>query len=67
MIKIGGIYRHFKGKMVRVLMIARDSENLTDVVVYIELDDGSIWTRPAAQWFDRIVRDGVDAQRFTEV
>ena len=30
-IKIGAKYKHFKGKIVKVLMIAKDSENLKEV------------------------------------
>ena len=64
MIKIGGIYKHFKGMMVRVLAIVKDCDNLRDMVVYIELSDGGMWVRPADQWFDQIVRPGIDAARF---
>ncbi|MDR1207500.1 MAG: DUF1653 domain-containing protein [Rickettsiales bacterium] len=67
MIKIGAKYRHFKGIIVEVLMIAKDSDTLEDLVVYRELSDNSIWARSAKQWFDQITRPGVDAPRFTEI
>jgi hypothetical protein len=34
-IKIGGMYQHFKGMKVCVLGLAKDSETMDDVVVYI--------------------------------
>ena len=66
-IKIGAKYRHFKGMEVRVLGMAKDSEALADLVIYIELTDGQIWVRPLSMWFDHISRPGVDSPRFTEV
>ena len=66
-IKIGAKYRHFKGIVVEVLMIAKDSDTLEDLVVYRHLEDGQIWVRPAKAWFDRIVRPGIDSPRFTEI
>jgi len=59
MIKIGAKYRHFKGIIVEVIMIAKDCETLEEMVVYRELSDGGVWVRPAKNWHDRIVRPGV--------
>ena len=48
---IGGIYRHFKGKMYKVLMIGYDSETNNDenprkLVIYQALyGDNKIWVR----------------------
>ena len=67
MVKIGAKYRHFKGMEVQVLHIAKDCETLEDIVVYKELSDNGIWIRPVANWFDRIVRPGIDSARFTEI
>lgn len=45
-ITIGKIYKHFKGKEYKVLMIARDSETLKDVVIYEALyGNHIIWAR----------------------
>ena len=65
--KIGAKYRHFKGIKVQVLHIAKDCETLEDLVVYKELSDGSIWIRPAKNWFDQITRPGIDTPRFVEI
>ncbi|HOY47548.1 MAG TPA: DUF1653 domain-containing protein [Alphaproteobacteria bacterium] len=67
MIKVGSKYLHFKGIEVEILMIARDSETLEELVVYRELSDGSIWVRPAKNWEDQIVRPGINQPRFIEI
>ena len=67
MVKIGAKYRHFKGIIVEVLMLAKDCETLEELVIYRELSDGSIWVRPCSAWFDNIVRPGIDQPRFVEV
>ena len=66
-IKPGAKYRHLKGIDVEVILIAKDSDTLEDLVVYRELSDNSVWVRPAKNWFDHIVRPGIDAPRFTEI
>ena len=52
MVKIGAKYRHFKGIEVRVLGIAKDSETLEDMVIYLELSDGSMGIVIAAKGKD---------------
>lgn len=42
--KIGDKYKHFKGKIVEIICIAKDSETLEDMVVYKE-EDETIWIR----------------------
>ena len=45
-ITIGKKYKHFKGHEYKVLMIARDSETLKDVVIYEALyGNHIIWAR----------------------
>ena len=46
-VTVGKTYRHFKGKEYKVLLIAKDSETLDDIVVYEALyGDHLIWARP---------------------
>ena len=70
-IKIGGRYKHFKGKEYVVLNIARHSENLEEMVVYQaqydspEFGPNPIWVRPANMFLDEKEVDGKMVQRFT--
>ena len=45
-IKLGTIYKHFKGHLYKVLNIGKDSETLEDVVVYENIDTKEVWVRP---------------------
>lgn len=44
-IKIGGIYRHFKGHVYEVIGIARDSDSLREKIVYKNVETGELWLR----------------------
>jgi len=43
-IEIGSKWQHFKGSVMEVKMLAKDSENLKEMVVYEH--DNEIWVRP---------------------
>lgn len=52
-IKVGKIYKHFKGHVYKVIEIAYDSENydegnpeLSRIVVYQNVDTKECWVRP---------------------
>ena len=52
-VKVGNIYRHFKGHIYKVIAIGYDSEKYSDenkelakVVVYENIDTKEIWIRP---------------------
>ena len=63
-----GKYRHFKGGEYRVIGVAQHSETMEELVVYQALyDDGTLWVRPAAMWFERLNRDGYEGPRFTRI
>lgn len=50
---IGGIYKHFKGGIYRVLNVAMDSGNpKVKVVVYESLEDRKIWVRKIEEFLD---------------
>ena len=49
---IGKHYRHFKGIIVEVIAIARDSEDLHEVVVYKH--DNEYWTRPLTLFLSEV-------------
>ena len=43
-IEIGSKWQHFKGSIMEVKMLAKDSEDLKEMVVYEH--DNEIWVRP---------------------
>ena len=51
-ITIGKHYRHFKGIEVEVIALAKDSEDLHDVVVYKH--DNDYWTRPLSLFLSKV-------------
>lgn len=61
-VKVGTIYRHFKGMPVKVLMLAKDSETKEDVVVYEHLDTNEIWVRKKEMFLSL-----VDKEKYPEV
>lgn len=56
-----GVYRHYKGGLYTVLMVARCSDNGpndgADVVVYVSHATGQVYTRMASEFFGRIVKE----------
>ena len=68
-----GLYQHYKGGTVKVLLAAHQSETLEDMVVYEclyecrDFGKGSIWVRPADMFFEEIEVDGKMVQRFKEI
>jgi hypothetical protein len=62
-----GRYRHFKGAVYVVTGTARHSETEEEFVVYHREGSTELWVRPVAMWGERVVRDGVDAPRFTRI
>ena len=64
---LGGIYRHYKGKLYRVLHIARHSETEEQLVIYQALyDDYGIWARPFSTFMEDVqMPDDTWAPRFS--
>ena len=63
-----GKYRHYKGNEYTVIGVGRHSETLEDMVIYrAEYGDGDVWVRPLNMWFDTVIKDGNQMQRFTYV
>ena len=63
-VKIGRVYRHFKGNYYFVENVAYDSETMERMVVYKPLyyrDDGrSIWVRPEKMFLGEISKERPD-------
>lgn len=65
-IKVGGKYRHYKGNLYEVVCLARHSEDLSDMVVYRDLNSPEkCWARPASMWNETVTVNGQTVLRFT--
>ena len=53
-VKIGAIYKHFKGNIYIVLCIAKDSETLEEKVVYNHVDNNEIWVRDKKEFLSEV-------------
>ena len=60
-VKIGRVYRHFKGNYYFVENVAYDSENMERMVVYKPLyyreDSKNIWVRPEKMFYQKLEKD----------
>ena len=64
----GALLLHFKGTKMKVLHRATDAATGKEVVVYVHLDDGRIWTRPVEEFNDLVYwPDGQTRKRFIVV
>ena len=54
-VKIGGKYKHFKGKIVTVFAIAKNTEDLKDLVIYTHDED--TWARPYEMFVSEVDHD----------
>ncbi|OGY53770.1 MAG: TonB box-like protein [Candidatus Buchananbacteria bacterium RIFCSPLOWO2_01_FULL_46_12] len=62
-----GIYKHYKGKLYRVLGVAKHSETLEELVVYEALYDNlesKLWVRPKKMFEENVELDGKTVPRF---
>lgn len=57
---VGKKYRHFKGFIIEVITIAKNTETLEDMVVYNH--DGDIWVRPYDMFISK-----VDKEKYPDV
>ena len=56
----GQKYRHFKGMIVTIVAIAKDTESLEELVVYEH--DGEVWVRPINMFLSE-----VDKEKYPDV
>lgn len=59
-----GKYRHFKGNMYEVILVARHSETEEPMVVYRCEKDGSYWVRPLTMFTEQVEVAGGFKDRF---
>lgn len=68
-----GKYKHFKNKYYQVIGVARDSETLEEMVVYIALwkhkdfGENSLWVRSKKQFLEKVLVNGKEKPRFTPI
>ena len=63
-IKIGNVYKHFKGHIYKVVNIGYDSENYDEqnpdnsrLVVYENIDTKEVWIRPYNMFNSKVDKD----------
>lgn len=62
-----GIYMHYKGNKYLALSVAKHSETLEELVVYVALYDnneGKVWVRPLDMFMEEVEVNGVKQPRF---
>ncbi len=55
--KQGERYRHFKGNLYEIVIIARDSETLEEKVVYKEVDGDAAYVRPLSMFMSPVEKE----------
>lgn len=63
-LRIGGVYKHYKGTKVKVLAEVLHSETMEQMVVYIHLEDGVMWVRPKKMFLETVIVEGKERLRF---
>ena len=53
-VKIGQVYKHFKGNIVKVIGIAKHTETLEVLVVYKHLVTHDLWARPLGMFLSEV-------------
>ena len=65
-IKLGGLYRHYKGNLYKVLQIAKHTETEEPLVIYQAMyGEEKFWARPLAMFLENVtLPDGSIVPRF---
>lgn len=70
-VKVGQIYKHFKGTIMEVIAVAKDCEDLHEVVVYKHIDTGEVWVRDKNDFLSKVDKvkypDVKQEYRFEEI
>ena len=61
-IKEGQVYRHFKGTLVKIICLAKNSETEEMMVIYNHLSTNEIWARPIEMFMSL-----VDKEKYPDV
>ncbi len=63
MAEINRLYKHYKGKIYKVLCFGKHSETGEEMIVYQNPENFEIWIRPENMWDDIV--DNKGTKRFT--
>jgi hypothetical protein len=63
----GGLWRHYKGGLYRVICRARDANDGVPLVIYEDIGTGRIYARPECEWEQPILERGPGVLRFVRV
>jgi len=66
-IEVGEIWRHYKGKHYKILVLGKYSETGEAMVAYQRQEDGSIYFRPMDLFFQDVEWEGKTVPRFVLV
>ena len=70
-IKVGDVYKHFKGKFIcEVVGIAKHSETLEPLVIYKHVNNNEkteLWARPVSMWMEQVEYEGKIVPRFEKI
>jgi len=61
------LYRHYKGGVYELVIIANHSETQEKMVVYKNVDNGKVWVRPFEMFFEKVLVGGTEVPRFEQM
>ena len=60
-------YRHYKGGIYEIICEARLESDTEVIMIIYKAEDGAIWTRPRADFFELVHHEGNTVQRFSPI
>lgn len=65
MVKVGGVYRHYKGPLYKVMFLGKHTETEEELVIYHAiLSPEKTWVRPLAMFEEFVEIEGKKIKRF---
>lgn len=64
----GALYKHYKGNLYKINMVAKHTETEEDLVIYHAIEKPEqIWARPVSMFNESVIIDSKTVLRFTSV